>query len=142
MSICFHHKHFFGNVFERRASKCCGVLKKHKGKVKGEQQISLLMAKELKKRDHDVVPGHLLCRQCVKQYGTLLDDEPELEGEDVNECESTVLVDDTADNSYNHCETPRKRLNACLEPMDIYPVTLHGVATDFLNTRTGNENLR
>ena len=31
----------FGNAFERRESKCCGVLMKHRRKVKGEQVITL-----------------------------------------------------------------------------------------------------
>ena len=30
-----HYEQVFGNVFERRESKCCGVLMKHCRKVKG-----------------------------------------------------------------------------------------------------------
>ena len=38
LTICYHHEQLFGNVFERRESKWCGVLLKHKRKkVKGEQ---------------------------------------------------------------------------------------------------------
>ena len=37
----------FGNVFERRKSKCCGVLMKHWRKVKGEQGINLQMTQIL-----------------------------------------------------------------------------------------------
>ena len=33
-----HYEQVFGNVFERRESKCCGVLMKHRRKVKGEQR--------------------------------------------------------------------------------------------------------
>ena len=36
-----HYKQVFGNVSERRKSKCCGVLIKHCRKVKGEQVITL-----------------------------------------------------------------------------------------------------
>ena len=43
-----HYEQVFGNVFERRESKCCGVLMKHRRKVKGEQVISLQMAQQLK----------------------------------------------------------------------------------------------
>ena len=31
-----HYGQVFGNVSERRESKCCAVLKKHRRKVKGE----------------------------------------------------------------------------------------------------------
>ena len=37
MTICLHHKSFFGDVFERRNEKCCGILKKHIKKVKGKR---------------------------------------------------------------------------------------------------------
>ena len=48
LTICFHREHIFGNVFERRAIKCCGVLSSHQHKVKGEKTISLLIARQLK----------------------------------------------------------------------------------------------
>ena len=38
-----HYKQVFGSVFERRESKCCAVLMKHRPKVKGEQVITLQM---------------------------------------------------------------------------------------------------
>ena len=43
-----HYEQAFGRVFERRESKCCGVLMKHRRKVKGEQVITLQMAQQLK----------------------------------------------------------------------------------------------
>ena len=36
-----HYEQVFGNVFERRDSKCCAVLIKHCQNVKGEQMIIL-----------------------------------------------------------------------------------------------------
>ena len=39
-----HYEQVFSNVFERRESKCCAVLMKHRRKVKGEQVITLQMA--------------------------------------------------------------------------------------------------
>ena len=42
------YEQVFGNVFERRESKCCAVLMKHRHKVKGEQVITLQMAQQLK----------------------------------------------------------------------------------------------
>ena len=35
-----HYEQVFGNVFERRESKCCVVLMKHRRKVKREQVTS------------------------------------------------------------------------------------------------------
>ena len=60
----------FGNVFERRESKCCGVLK---AKFKGDQLIILWMAQQLKTKNINVTPGQLFCRQCKAIF--LLDTE-------------------------------------------------------------------
>ena len=38
-----HYEQVFGDVFEKRESKCCAVLMKHRRKVKGEQVIILQM---------------------------------------------------------------------------------------------------
>ena len=56
-----HYEQVFGNVFERRESKC-RVLTKHHRKVKGEQVITLQMAQQLKTKDINVVPEQLFCR--------------------------------------------------------------------------------
>ena len=63
-----HYKQVFGNFFERKARKCCGVLIKHCRKVKGEQVITLQMAQKLKTKNIDVVPGQLFCRQCKYKF--------------------------------------------------------------------------
>ena len=63
-----NHEHVFGNVFERRESKCCAVLIKHLRKVKGEQVITLQMAQQLKTKNINVVPGQLFCRQCKAKF--------------------------------------------------------------------------
>ena len=59
-----HYEQVFGNVFERRESKCCAVLMKYCCKVKGEQVITLQLVQELKTKNINVVPGKLFCRQC------------------------------------------------------------------------------
>ena len=59
-----HYEQVFGNVFERRESKCCRVLMKHRCKVKGEQVITFQIAQKLKTKNIDVVPGQIFCRQC------------------------------------------------------------------------------
>ena len=43
-----HYEQVFGNIFEKRESECCGVLMKHRRKVKHEQVITLQMAQQLK----------------------------------------------------------------------------------------------
>ena len=57
-----YYEQVFGNAFERKKNKCCGVLMKHRRKVKGEQVIILQMAQQLKKKNIKVVPGQLFCR--------------------------------------------------------------------------------
>ena len=52
----------FGNVFERRESKCCVVL------VKGEQVITFQMAQHLKTKNINVVAGQLFWRQCKAKF--------------------------------------------------------------------------
>ena len=39
-----HNEQVFNNVLERKESNYCGVLTKHRRKVKGEQVITLQMA--------------------------------------------------------------------------------------------------
>ena len=63
-----HYEQVFGNVFERRESKCCAVLMKHRHKVKGEQVITLQMARQLKTKTTNVAPGQLFCRQCQQNF--------------------------------------------------------------------------
>ena len=63
-----HYEQVFGNVFERRESKCCAVLTKHRRKVKGEQVITLQMTQQLKTKNINVVPGQLSCRHCKVKF--------------------------------------------------------------------------
>ena len=53
----------FGNVFERRESKCCEVQMKHHGKAKDEQVITLQMAQQIKTKNINVAARQLFCRQ-------------------------------------------------------------------------------
>ena len=43
-----HYEQVFGNFFERSESKCCGVLIKHRWKVKVEQVVTLQIPQQLK----------------------------------------------------------------------------------------------
>ena len=53
------YEQVFGNVSERRESKCCAVLMKDRRRVKGEQAITLQIAQQLKTKNINVVPGKL-----------------------------------------------------------------------------------
>ena len=54
-----HYEQVFGNVFERRESKCCAVLMKHHRKIKAEQVIILRMNQQLKTKNIRDVSGQL-----------------------------------------------------------------------------------
>ena len=58
----------FGNIFDRRESKCCAVLVKHRRKVKGKQVIILQMAQQLKTKNINLAPRQLFCRQCKAKF--------------------------------------------------------------------------
>ena len=55
----------FGNIFERRESKCCAVLLKHYRKVKREQAMTCQMAQQLKTKRINVVTRQPLDRLTV-----------------------------------------------------------------------------
>ena len=63
-----HYEQVFGNVFERRESKCCAVLMIHRCKVKGEQVIILQIDQKLKTKNINYVSGQLFCCQCKDKF--------------------------------------------------------------------------
>ena len=63
-----YYEEVFGNVFERRKSKCCAVLIKHCRKVKVEQVITLQMAQQLKSKNIYLVPGQLFFGQFKARF--------------------------------------------------------------------------
>ena len=63
-----YYEQVFGNIFDRRESKCCAVLMKHRRKVKGKQVIILQMAQQLKTKNINLAPGQLFCRQCKAKF--------------------------------------------------------------------------
>ena len=67
MTICYI-MNIVGNVFERRESKCCAVLKKHRRKVKGEQVIILRMDQQLKTKNISDVSGQRFCCQYKDKF--------------------------------------------------------------------------
>ena len=71
-TICFHHEQLFGKVLERKADKCCSILKSYRCNSKTHRVINLEMAKILKEKGFtDVLSGQKLCRQCVTEYKKL-----------------------------------------------------------------------
>ena len=61
------YEQVFGDVFERRESKCCAVLMKRR-KVEVEQAIILLKVQQLKTKNINDVPGQLFCCQCKAKF--------------------------------------------------------------------------
>ena len=123
MTICFHHEQMFGNVFERYATKCCGILNSHRRKTQGSKKVTLHMAQQLIAKNFDVQPGLMLCRHCITTYENLISaSSPNTEAEETS---MEVALDDT---TYNVHSTPKKRLNISLETIDVSPVKLHSVA--------------
>ena len=71
-TICFYHEQLFGKVFERKADKCCSILKYPHRNSKAHRVINLEMAKILKEKGfNDVLTGQKLCRECVTEYEKL-----------------------------------------------------------------------
>ena len=114
-----HYEQVFGNVFERRESKCCGVLMKHCRKVKGEQMFSFKIAQQLKTENTNVIPGQLFCCQCRAKC--LLEADT-----DCSDYQDKVQSVTDTDNGFTGCQTPRKKLQS----IDISPDSLHA----FMNT--------
>ena len=110
-----HYEHVFGNVFERRESKCCGVLMK----VKGEQMFNFRITQQLKTENTNVVPGQLFCRHCRAKCFL------EAETDCIDYQDKVQSVTDT-DNGFTECQTPRKKLQS----IDTSPGSLHA----FMNT--------
>ena len=52
MDYMLHYEQVFGNVFERRETKCCAVLMIHRCKVKGEQVITLQTTQQLTTKNY------------------------------------------------------------------------------------------
>ena len=94
-----HYEQVFGNVFQRRESRCCAVLRKHRCKGKGEQVITLQMVQQLKTKKFNVVPRQLYCRQCKAKFQPVTD----------------------TDTEFTKRQTPRKKLQL----IGILPASLH-----------------
>ena len=108
-----HYEQVFGNVFERRESKCCGVLMKHRRKVKVKQVITLQKAQQLKAKILMLYQGNYFVASvrlnfCWRQTHY------------IDEQNKVQSVTDT-DNEFTGCQTPRKKLQS----IGILPVSLH-----------------
>ena len=113
-----HYKQVFGNVFERRKSKCCGVLMKYGRQVKGKQVIALQMAQQLKTKNINVAPGQLVVSVKLiffQRQTHCIDDQDKVQS-----------VTDT-DNEFTECQTPRKKLQL----IGNSPASLHAFMKTF-----------
>ena len=122
-TICFHNEQLFGKVFERKADKCCSILKSNRRNSKAHRVINLEMAKILKEKGfNDVLPGQKLCRQCVTEYEKLTK-APENENmTEIIETKSSLdkLASDDDFLLYESLTT--------LKSVGVAPVNIHGVA--------------
>ena len=108
-----HYEQVFGNIFEKRESKCCGVLMKNCRKVKGSQVITLQMAQQLKTKNVNVIQGQLLCRYCKAKF--LLETETQY----IDKEGKVQSVTDT-NNDFTECQTPRKSSNQLAFHLSVY----------------------
>ena len=126
-TICFHHEQLFGKVFERKADKCCSILKSHHCNSKAHRVINLEMAKILKEKGFNVLPGQKLCRQCVTKYEKLT---KAPENESMTEIIETKSSQDelASDDHFLLYEYPKKKLNSTIKSVGVTLVNIHGVA--------------
>ena len=143
-----HYEQVFDNVFERRESKCYGVLMKHRHKVKdeqvitiqmaqcyevlikrrrkvkGEQVITVQMAQQLKTKNISVMPGQLFRGQCKAKF--LLEIETHCTDDEYN----VQFVTDT-DNEFTEFQTSRKKLQSIgISPATLQVVSQHSQITN------------
>ena len=89
--------------------------------------ITLDMAQQLKAKNFDVKPGHMLCRQWITTaYENIINacfSDTEAEETPMNDIDEDALDDVT----YEVHETPRKCFITSLETVGVSPVNLHGV---------------
>ena len=84
------------------------------------------MEQQLKAKNFDVQPGHMLFHQCIIAYKNIINasslatEEEETPMDDIDE----NALDDATHEVY---ETPRKCLNPSLETVGMSPVNLYGV---------------
>ena len=108
-----HYEQVFGNVVERRESKFCALLMKHRLKVKGEQVIILQMDQQLKTKilmlyqDNYCVVS-VFFNFCQRQTHCI-DDQGKFQS-----------VTDT-ENEFTGCQTPERKLQS----IGISSVCLH-----------------
>ena len=83
------------------------------------------MTQQLKAKNLDIQPGHMLCRKHITAYKNInaSSSDTEMEESTMDDTDEDALNDAT----YEVYETPRKRLNTSLETVGVSPVNLHGV---------------
>ena len=115
MTICLHHEQVLSAVFERKNDKCYGILKHHKRKAQGKKLITLEMAKQLQEKMIHVIPGYMLCRQCVDEFeSTIYKPETEIEEENAPSDLAPERMTESSDEDFEILATPKKKLNSIL----------------------------
>ena len=70
-TIRFHHEQVFRKVFERKADKCCSILRYHRCNIKGHRVINEMTKILQEKGFNAVLPAEILCRKSVTEYEKL-----------------------------------------------------------------------
>ena len=112
------YEQLFGNVFEMKESKCCGVWMKHRRKVKGEQVITHQMAQEILMLYQDIYFVVSVKLNFCQGQTHCIDNQDKVQ-----------FVTDT-DNEFTECQTLRKNF----QPVGVSPVSLHA----FMKTLKSN----
>ena len=101
----------FGKVFERKADKCCSILKSHCDNSKAHRVINFEMAKILEeKRCNGVLPSQKLYRQCVTEYQKLTKPPENENMTEIIETESSQ--NELASDDFLLYESPKKKLDS------------------------------
>ena len=100
----------FGEVFERKADKCCSILKSHCRNSKPHKVINLEIAKTLKEKWFNVLPGQKLCRQCVTKYEKLTKPPENENMTEIIDTEFTRRIS-ISDDDFLLYESPKKKLD-------------------------------
>ena len=111
-----HYEQMFGNVFERRESKCCAVLTKHRRKVKGEQVIIVQMDQKLKSKNISDVSGPLFCCQCHYFAVSVKINFCQRQTKCIDDQDKFQSVKDT-DNEFNECGISPVSLHAFMKTL-------------------------
>lgn len=121
ITICIHHSKMLSGVFERRFNKCCNIFNIHKGKVKGGHNITLDLAKKLRQKGFNAIPGWQLCRNCFKKV-TIEEQNDKSQTDNDTDCEISEIAREIAR------DDAKDLMNTSLEELAVSPMKTHSLS--------------